>query len=104
MIEPASPGLQPYTLVITSCGRFDLLEATLRSFYQHVDVAPHELIVVEDSADEDVRKVVDSIGVPARALVNGGRLGQMQSIDRAYAHIRTPLIFHCEDDWLFTRG
>jgi hypothetical protein len=28
----------------------------------------------------------------------------MQAIDRAYAQVGTPLIFHCEDDWLFTRG
>jgi len=104
MIEPVKAGLQPYTLVVTSCGRFDLLEETLRSFYAHVDVAPHELIVVEDSADEHVRGVVASLGVPARTLVNGGRLGQMQAIDRAYAEVATPLIFHCEDDWLFTRG
>jgi Glycosyltransferase like family 2 len=96
--------LQPYTLVTTSCGRFDLLEETLRSFYSHVDVAPQELIVVEDSADEQVRKVVDSLGVPARTLVNGDRLGQMRAIDRAYAQVSTPLVFHCEDDWLFTRG
>ena len=104
MSEPTSPGLHPYTLVVTSCGRFDLLETTLRSFYSHVDVAPQELIVVEDSADERVRDVVDALGVSARTLVNGSRLGQMQSIDRAYAQVGTPLIFHCEDDWLFTRG
>jgi hypothetical protein len=104
MSEATSASQQSYTLVVTSCGRFDLLEATLRSFYSHVDVAPHELIVVEDSADENVRQVVDGFGVPARTLVNGGRLGQMQAIDRAYAQVGTPLIFHCEDDWLFTRG
>jgi hypothetical protein len=56
-----------------------LLHATLRSFYRHVDVAPQELIVVEDSANEQVCKIVDSIGVPARTLVNGSRLGQMRS-------------------------
>src|SRR5438874_831703 len=66
--------------------------------------ASHELIVVEDSADENVRQVVDDFGVPARTLVNGGRLGQMQAIDRACAQVGTPLIFHCEDDWQFTRG
>ena len=104
MSEATSASQQSYTLVVTSCGRFDLLEVTLRSFYSHVDVAPHELIVVEDSADENVRQVVDGFGVPARTLVNGGRLGQMQAIDRAYAQVGTPLIFHCEDDWLFTRG
>lgn len=96
--------MQAYTVVLTSCGRFDLLEQTLRSFYRHVDQAPQELIVVEDSADERARQVVDGLGVPARTLINGDRIGQMRSIDRAYGEVRTPLLFHCEDDWLFTRG
>ena len=60
--------------------------------------------MVEDSADDRVRRVVDSFGVAARTLVNAVQLGQMRSIDRAYAQVTTPLIFHCEDDWLFTRG
>src|SRR5262245_5965530 len=95
---------EPYTLVVTSCGRFDLLEQTLRSFWAHADIAPEELIVVEDSTDTHVHKVLDGLDLRARILVNETRLGQMRSIDRAYAEVRTPLIFHCEDDWLFTRG
>src|SRR5256885_17182996 len=98
MSEPTSPGLPPYTLVVTSCGRFDLLEATLRSFYKHIDVAPQELIVVEDSADEQVRDVVDSFGVPARTLVNGDRLGQMRAIDPAAGQVGPPPIVHCQVD------
>jgi hypothetical protein len=93
-----------YTLVVTSCCRFDLLEKTLRSFYAHADRAPQELIVVEDSAEELARNIVADLGVPAQTLIRGARLGQMQAIDYAYAKVKTPLIFHCEDDWLFTRG
>jgi hypothetical protein len=104
MTRDRSPICEAYTLVVTSCCRFDLLEKTLRSFYAHADVAPQELIVVEDSAEELVRNVVDGLGVPAQTLIRGARLGQMQAIDHAYAKVRTPLIFHCEDDWLFTRG
>ena len=99
-----SPGCGAYTLVVTSCCRFDLLEKTLRSFYAHADVAPQELIVVEDSGEEQVRSVVGGLGVPAQTLIRGARLGQMQAIDHAYANVKTPLIFHCEDDWLFTRS
>jgi len=93
-----------YTLVVTSCRRFDLLEQTFRSFYAHVDVQPEELIVVEDSAETEVKEIVDALGVPARTLIRGARLGQLHAIDHAYAHVKTPLIFHCEDDWLFTRN
>ena len=78
---------------MTSCCRFDLLEKTLRSFYAQADVAPQELIVVEDSAEDQVRSVVDGLGVPAQTLVRGARLGQMQAIDHAYAKVKTPLIF-----------
>jgi hypothetical protein len=88
-----------YTLVVTSCRRFDLLEQTFRSFYAHVDVQPEELIVVEDSAETEVKEIVDALGVPARTLIRGARLGQLHAIDHAYAHVKTPLIFHCEDDW-----
>jgi hypothetical protein len=99
-----SPTCEPYTLVVTSCCRFDLLAKTLSSFYAHVDVAPQELIVVEDSADVTVREVVAGLGVPSQTLVHGARIGQVHAIDHAYAKVKTPLIFHCEDDWLFTRG
>jgi hypothetical protein len=36
-------------------------------------------------------------------IVNEHRLGQMAAIDRAYARVTTPYVFHCEDDWLFDR-
>jgi glycosyl transferase family 2 len=104
MTSNPNPICEPYTLVVTSCCRFDLLEKTLRSFYGVADVAPQELIVVEDSAEEQVRNIVDGLRVPAQTLIRGARLGQMQAIDHAYANVKTPLIFHCEDDWLFTRG
>jgi Glycosyltransferase like family 2 len=104
MPKNRGPLRDDYTLVVTSCCRLDLLERTLRSFYSHVDVAPKELIVVEDSAEEQVRDVVDALGVPAQTIVRGARIGQVQAIDHAYAKVTTPLIFHCEDDWLFTRG
>lgn len=36
-------------------------------------------------------------------LSNGKRCGQVMSIDRLYDHIKTEYIFHCEDDWQFTK-
>jgi hypothetical protein len=103
LAEMDNRGGDAYTLVVTSCCRFDLLEQTLRSFYTYADVLPEELIVVEDSADEQVRIIVDALGVPAKTLIRGARLGQVYAIDHAYTWVKTPLIFHCEDDWLFTR-
>ena len=37
-------------------------------------------------------------------LFNDPPRGQMKSIDRAYADVTTPFIFHCEDDWRFFRS
>ncbi len=93
-----------FTVVITSCQRFDLLHASLLSLQAHLDVAPQRWIVVEDSDDTGVRACVRSAGIDASVIVNGARTGQMQSIDRAYAEVDTPYVFHSEDDWLFHRS
>jgi hypothetical protein len=36
-------------------------------------------------------------------LINRPKLGQLASIDLAYGSVKTPYIFHCEDDWAFYR-
>ena len=68
---------------MTSSGRFDLLERTLRSLYRYTSEAFAAAIIVED-------------GLLAR-------VGQVIAIDKAYAQVKTPYIFHCEDDWEFYR-
>jgi hypothetical protein len=90
---------QKYTVVLTSCGRFDLLEDTIASFARHFDF--DALTVAEDSGDhagaEAFRSKFDFVEV----LVNDPKLGQMRSIDRLYERIATPYIIHLEDDWRF---
>lgn len=104
MTETAKATEPAYTLVVTSCGRFDLLAETLRSFFAHADVAPTALVVVEDSGDEAVHQALEGLpGVPTTVLINRPQLGQMRAIDRAYEQVTTPLVFHCEDDWRFER-
>lgn len=97
-----------YTVVLTSCGRFDLLAETIRSLLSHVDERPAAFIVVEDSGDEAVRDALAPLeaefGLAFTILVNRPQLGQMKAIDRAYTAVKTPLIFHCEDDWEFFRS
>lgn len=94
------------TFIVTSCGRPELLKQTLDSFIacNTYPVARH--ILVEDSGSRDMLDFVhrhygdlfDAI------LFNEPRLGQIQSIDRVYAEVDTPYIFHCEDDYEFLRG
>lgn len=95
-----------YTLVVTSCDRHDLLKTTLESFVQMSDQVPRHTIIVEDGdldMPEWLKPLRGSLGGVVTWLKNGKRLGQIHSIDRAYAEVNTPYIFHCEDDWRFIR-
>jgi hypothetical protein len=86
--------------VLTSCGRFDLLDQTLASFLEHFET---ERIVIADDS-ESVREAVEFAAkfAPADIRVNLEKLGQMRSIDALYATLSTPYVLHLEDDWKFT--
>lgn len=93
----------PVTVVVTACNRLDLLERTLDSFfifntYQHIT----KVIVVEDSGILGVNdRLKGRYANTVTWLDNETRLGQIAAIDRAYALVDTPYIFHCEEDWEF---
>lgn len=94
----------PVTFVLTSCGRFDLLERTLTSFLETNDHPIARWIIIEDSGDDRVLAMKGRFrGLPLEIVVNRPQLGQLRSIDKAYAMVDTEFVFHCEDDWLFTR-
>ncbi len=87
------------TIAVTSCGRLDLLQGTLRSFMRfHSGFA---LVISEDSTDPAIIEQVRQLYPQARILSGPERLGLMGSIDRLYGAIETPYIFHLEDDWAF---
>lgn len=93
------------TMVVTSCGRLDLLERTIGSFDRFSDVKGLPRIIIDDSGDEDIYHQLEiRFGGSATLLFNRPKLGQLASIDAAYAFVQTPYIFHCEDDWEFHRG
>lgn len=96
--------MEPYSVVITSCGRFDLLRMTLGSLLSNLDVEPEKIIVIEDSGDAQIRNVISEFPGNFHVLINEVKLGQIASIDRAYQSVTSPLIFHCEDDWEFMRS
>jgi hypothetical protein len=96
--------MDPYSVVITSCGRFDLLRQTLTSLIPALAPRPEKILIVEDSGNPQVHDNVGSFDADFEILVNERNLGQIASIDRAYSQLTTPLIFHCEDDWEFFRG
>jgi hypothetical protein len=96
--------MDAYSVVLTSCGRFELLRRTLASLLPALDAPFAQFIIVEDSGDARVREAVAGFGVDFDILVNETKQGQIGSIDRAYSHVKAPLIFHCEDDWEFFRA
>lgn len=92
------------TVVLTSCGRFDLLKKTLDSFDLNNTYPIKKVIITEDSGDSDIFSVIPQSWLPfTEIIINNPKLGQMKSIDLAYSKVETPYIFHCEDDWLFYR-
>src|SRR5579863_4692646 len=90
------------TVVLTSCGRQDLLGRTINTFLQFNTAPLERFIVIEDGPGErnaGLRRTFSSDLF--LWLATGDRVGQIQAVDEAYRRVRTPYIFHCEDDWEF---
>lgn len=88
--------------MLTSCGRFDLLAETIRSFGSHFDV---DKIIVAEDAGRPADAAAFARAFPIVEMrVNEPKLGQMRSIDQLYATLTTPYVVHLEDDWGFSRS
>jgi hypothetical protein len=98
--------MEKVTFVLTSCGRLDLLEQTLNSFLRYNNYPIERYLIVEDSADANVyaecKNLNAKYGNILEFIFNEEKLGQTKSIDKAYSLVKTPYIFHCEDDWQFS--
>ncbi len=96
---------QLVTVVITSCGRLNLLKRTVSSFLEFNTFPVHEIIIVEDSGDKNIIKQVrrEYLG-RCSLIIHDKPMGQINSIDDAYSEISTPYIFHAENDWQFYRS
>ena len=105
LIDAIDPGV---TLVVTSCGRAALLLKTLETFARYNTCSLHEAILVEDGGLEHnhclLAKVLNLPLEKFRIVKNSKNLGQIQSIDKAYALVGSQYIFHCEDDWEFYKS
>lgn len=96
--------MEPYTVALTSCGRLDLLELTLRSLLPKLDGPVADIVVSEDSGGQigrDIAERVQQAFGSIRVIVNDPPIGQIGSIDRLYSQVTTEWVFHCEDDWEF---
>jgi glycosyltransferase involved in cell wall biosynthesis len=90
------------TVVLTACNRPDLLERTMESFVQHNTYPIKEFIIIDDGLVEGCNDFLkDKYDLPFTFLYNKVKLAQIRSIDLAYSRVKTPYIFHMEEDWLF---
>ena len=96
------------TFILTSCGRLDLLEKTLHSFFKFNKFPIEKFIITEDSEEPGIEEKCDRLNQlfenKLTFIFNKPKLGQSRSIDLAYSLVETPYIFHCEDDWEFYAG
>jgi hypothetical protein len=101
--------MKEVTFVLTSCGRIDLLEQTLDSFFKYNDYPIKRYIITEDSADfkifeECERLNKDKYDSKLEFVFNHEKLGHLMSVDKAYSMVDTEYIFHCQEDWEFLKG
>lgn len=90
------------TVVLTSCGRQDLLTRTIDSFLRFNTAPIARFIVIEDGPAELNAALQDRYSSENFLwLSTGRRVGQLRAVDQAYQYVETPYIFHCEDDWEF---
>ena len=90
------------SFVITTCNRFDLLEQTLTSFFDICKYPFKEYIMSDDSGNDEVyNQLINRWGDKFKIIQNNPKLGLCRTIDKLYAAVSSPYIFHCEDDWKF---
>ena len=89
--------IEPYTVALTSCARFDLLERTLTSLLPRLEGPCERIIIGEDSGDGGgVLEVIErfrSDAPPIHVLLNRRRLGICRNIDRIYAEVKNGVDF-----------
>ncbi len=90
-----------HEIIITSCGRWHLLEKCITSLFDLIG-KDHKITLIEDSANQSVReKIENKFGKDLNFIYNEVNIGQIRSIDKAYAQIEAPFIVKIEDDYVF---
>jgi hypothetical protein len=94
--------LPQISFTITTCGRLDLLNKTLSSFFDLCNFPFCEYIMTDDSGDEEVYRELEQLwGSKFTIIQNSPKVGLSKSLDKLFNKCKADYIFHCEDDWLF---
>jgi len=94
------------TLIITACDRNDLLERTLKSFVEFNTYPIKKLVIRDDCGLKNVYDnmcaLIVSLKLPFGVdILPPGQLGQGKSIDTLMSYVKTPYVFHSEEDWSY---
>jgi hypothetical protein len=96
------------TICLTSAGRWKLLEKTISSLVSYWDgTPPADFFIHEDRGDipaaihRDLERFIYRHWKLTPKVLFSYQAGQVSAIDRVYKAVKTPYIFHCEDDWEF---
>jgi hypothetical protein len=91
------------TLTITTCKRFDLFEKTINSIINCVDIDEIDFwfCVDDNSSDEDRQKMKELYPFFEFYFKDIKEKGHPQSMNIIRNYVKTPYIFHLEDDWKF---
>lgn len=92
------------TAVFTSFNRFDLLTKTIGSFNRVNKYPIKEIIIIDDSGIPEMHRKIKKAFPNYYLILNETNIGLVESIDKAYAEVTTPYIFHSEDDFLYTKS
>ena len=91
------------TLTITTCKRIDLFEKTINSIINCVDIDEIDFwfCVDDNSSSEDRQKMKEMYPFFDFYFKDISEKGHPQSMNIIRNYIKTPYVFHLEDDWKF---
>lgn len=98
---------QPIPLItfsITTCKRYDLFEKTMNSFInccEDIDLITHWICIDDNSSPEDRLKMKENYPFFNFYWKTLEEKGHAQSMNLILDMVKTPYLFHMEDDWQF---
>jgi len=99
------PSIYPMiTFTITTCKRYDLFEKTINSFLNCcLDILKIDkwVCIDDNSSDEDRQKMKDNYPFFEFYFKEKEEKGHPRSMNLILEKVKTPYVFHMEDDWKF---
>jgi len=102
-IKPREPKYLTFT--ITSCKRFSLFERTMNSFLnccEDLHLIDHWICVDDNSSEEDINRMKQLYPFFEFILKDKKDKGHPRSMNIILSKVKTPFLFHIEDDWEFS--